>query len=177
MTESVPAHKGIEAAAPGAVRLRRALLSVSDKSGLIEFARGLVELGIEIVSTGGSARELSAAGLQVRPVEDFTGFPEIMEGRVKTLHPRLYGGLLARRDQQGHLDAAAAHGIEQVDLMCVNLYPFESTIAPRRRQRAAGARDHRHRRTDDDPRGRQESRLRRGGRRPAGLCGRAERAG
>jgi phosphoribosylaminoimidazolecarboxamide formyltransferase/IMP cyclohydrolase len=120
---------GVQKARPGEVRLRRALLSVSDKRGLVELARGLRELDVEIVSTGGTARELAAAGLEVRSIEDFTGFPEIMDGRVKTLHPRLYAGLLARRDDASHLQAAAEQGIEQVDLVCVNLYPFEQTIA------------------------------------------------
>ena len=120
---------GIERAEPGAVHIRRALLSVSDKSGVVDFARGLSELGVEIVSTGGTARALSEAGVAVRAIEDFTGFPEIMDGRVKTLHPRLYAGLLARRDEAEHLRAAAEQGIEQVDLVCVNLYPFEQTVA------------------------------------------------
>ncbi|HEX5853705.1 MAG TPA: bifunctional phosphoribosylaminoimidazolecarboxamide formyltransferase/IMP cyclohydrolase [Solirubrobacteraceae bacterium] len=119
----------IEKAAPGEVRVRRALLSVSDKRGIVEFARGLHELGVEIVSTGGTSRELEGAGIAVRSIEDFTGFPEIMDGRVKTLHPRLYAGLLARRDQDAHLSAAEGQGIEQVDLVCVNLYPFEQTVA------------------------------------------------
>jgi phosphoribosylaminoimidazolecarboxamide formyltransferase/IMP cyclohydrolase len=114
---------------PGAVRVRRALLSVSDKRGIVDFARGLAELGVEVVSTGGTLRELSGAGVEVRSVEDFTGFPEIMDGRVKTLHPRLYAGLLAVRDDPGHVEAAADHGIEFVDLVCVNLYPFERTAA------------------------------------------------
>ena len=120
---------GIEHAAAGEVRLRRALLSVSDKQGIVEFARGLAELGVEIVSTGGTARELADAGIEVRPIDAFTGFPEIMDGRVKTLHPRLYAGLLARRDDDQHLRAAREQGIEQVDLVCVNLYPFEQTVA------------------------------------------------
>ena len=120
---------GIERAAPGEVRVRRALLSVSDKNGIVEFARGLAELGVEIVSTGGTARELLGAGIAVSSIEDFTGFPEIMDGRVKTLHPRLYGGLLARRDDDAHLQAAAEQEIEPVDLVCVNLYPFEQTVA------------------------------------------------
>ena len=120
---------GVEPAAPGEVRLRRALLSVSDKAGIVHFARGLEELGVELVSTGGTARELSGAGLQTREIEDFTGFPEMMDGRVKTLHPRLYAGLLARRDDDSHLRAAAEQQIEQVDLVCVNLYPFEQTVA------------------------------------------------
>jgi phosphoribosylaminoimidazolecarboxamide formyltransferase/IMP cyclohydrolase len=120
---------GIERAEPGEVRVRRALLSVSDKQGIVELAHGLTELGVDIVSTGGTSRELAGAGIAVRAIEDFTGFPEIMDGRVKTLHPRLYAGLLARRDQDEHLRAGAEQGIEQVDLVCVNLYPFEQTVA------------------------------------------------
>jgi phosphoribosylaminoimidazolecarboxamide formyltransferase / IMP cyclohydrolase len=120
---------GIERAEPGAVRVRRALISVSDKAGVIDFARGLVELGVEIVSTGGTAKALAEADVPVRAIERFTGFPEMMDGRVKTLHPRLYAGLLAVRDDESHLQAAAEHGIEQVDLVCVNLYPFEQTVA------------------------------------------------
>jgi phosphoribosylaminoimidazolecarboxamide formyltransferase/IMP cyclohydrolase len=120
---------GIERAQPGEVQLRRALLSVSDKQGIVEFAQGLRELGVEIVSTGGTSKALADAGIEVRSIEDFTGFPEIMDGRVKTLHPRLYAGLLARRDQDSHLQAAGEQRIEQVDLVCVNLYPFEQTVA------------------------------------------------
>ncbi len=120
---------GVERAAPGEVRVRRALLSVSDKRGIVDFARGLHELDVELVSTGGTARELSGAGLAPREIEDFTGFPEMMDGRVKTLHPRLYAGLLAKRDNDEHLDAARERRIEQVDLVCVNLYPFEQTVA------------------------------------------------
>jgi phosphoribosylaminoimidazolecarboxamide formyltransferase/IMP cyclohydrolase len=122
---------GVERAEPGEVRVKRALLSVSDKTGVIDFARGLSELGVELVSTGGTARALADAGIAVRAIEDFTGFPEMMDGRVKTLHPRLYAGLLARRDDEAHLGAAAEQGIEQVDLVCVNLYPFEQTVARR----------------------------------------------
>jgi len=114
---------------PGEVRVRRALISVSDKTGVVDLARGLRELDIEIVSTGGTARALSEAGIEVRAIEDFTGFPEMMDGRVKTLHPRLYAGLLALRDNDEHLRAAAEHEIEPVDLVCVNLYPFEQTLA------------------------------------------------
>jgi phosphoribosylaminoimidazolecarboxamide formyltransferase/IMP cyclohydrolase len=120
---------GVERAAPGEVQVKRALLSVSDKAGIVDFAHGLAELGVELVSTGGTASALAEAGIATRPIEDFTGFPEMMDGRVKTLHPRLYAGLLARRDDAAHLRAAQEQGIEQVDLVCVNLYPFEQTIA------------------------------------------------
>jgi phosphoribosylaminoimidazolecarboxamide formyltransferase/IMP cyclohydrolase len=120
---------GIERAEPGGVRVRRALLSVSDKTGIVELAEDLVELGVEVVSTGGTARTLTEAGVPVRAIEDFTGFPEMMDGRVKTLHPRLYAGLLAVRSNESHLRAAAEHAIEPVDLVCVNLYPFEQTVA------------------------------------------------
>jgi phosphoribosylaminoimidazolecarboxamide formyltransferase/IMP cyclohydrolase len=122
-------HTGIERAEPGAVQVRRALISVSDKTGIVELAEGLVELGVEIVSTGGTARALAEVGVAVRAIEDFTGFPEMMDGRVKTLHPRLYAGLLAVRSDSSHLAAAAEHAIEPVDLVCVNLYPFEQTLA------------------------------------------------
>jgi phosphoribosylaminoimidazolecarboxamide formyltransferase/IMP cyclohydrolase len=124
-----PSAAGVERAAPGEMRVRRALLSVSDKRGIADFARGLEQLGVEIVSTGGTSRELTEAGISVRPIEDFTGFPEVMDGRVKTLHPRIYAGLLARRDEDAHLQAAAELQIEPVDLVCVNLYPFEQTVA------------------------------------------------
>jgi phosphoribosylaminoimidazolecarboxamide formyltransferase/IMP cyclohydrolase len=107
------------------------VLSVSDKTGIVEFAKGLDALGVELVSTGGTAQALTAAGLTIRPIEDFTGFPEIMSGRVKTLHPKLYAGLLARRDDPAHMVAAEENEIEFVDLVCVNLYPFEDTAARR----------------------------------------------
>ncbi len=129
MAENEQTAPGIKRAEPGAVRARRALLSVSDKAGIVDFARGLIELGVEIVSTGGTAKALTDAGVAVRAIEDFTGFPEMMDGRVKTLHPRLYAGLLAVRDDESHLRAAAEHSIEPVDLVCVNLYPFEQTVA------------------------------------------------
>ncbi len=115
-------------AAPGP-QIRRALLSVSDKTGIVEFARGLAELGVEIISTGGTAGQLSSAGVPVRSITDLTGFPEIMDGRVKTLHPKLYAGLLAVRDDPSHMRAADEHSVELVDLVCVNLYPFERTAA------------------------------------------------
>jgi phosphoribosylaminoimidazolecarboxamide formyltransferase/IMP cyclohydrolase len=113
------------------VQVARALLSVSDKTGLVEFARGLADLGVEIVSTGGTARELTGAGLQVRQISELTGFPEIMDGRVKTLHPKVYGGLLALRDDREHMRQAEENEVEFIDLVCVNLYPFERTAARR----------------------------------------------
>ncbi len=116
---------------PGEVRVQRALLSVSDKTGVVEFARGLAALGVELVSTGGTAAALREGGLEVRAIEDFTGFPEILGGRVKTLHPKLYSGLLALRDDEEHMATASEHEIEFVDLVCVNLYPFEATAARR----------------------------------------------
>jgi phosphoribosylaminoimidazolecarboxamide formyltransferase / IMP cyclohydrolase len=109
-------------------RVTRALLSVSDKSALIEFARGLVGHGIELISTGGTAKAIAAAGLKVRDVSELTGFPEMMDGRVKTLHPNVHGGLLAIRDNTEHATAMKAHGIAPIDLLVVNLYPFESTV-------------------------------------------------
>ena len=111
---------------PGEVRIQRAVLSVSDKTGIVEFARGLAELDVELVSTGGTASALREAGLAIRDIQDFTGFPEIMGGRVKTLHPKLYAGMLALRDDPVHMAAAEEHEVEFVDLMCVNLYPFEA---------------------------------------------------
>ena len=107
----------------------RALLSVSDKTGLVDLGRALAEHGVELVSTGGTARALRAAGLAVRDVAEITGFPEMMDGRVKTLHPMVHGGLLALRDNADHLGAMAAHGIAPIDLLVVNLYPFEETVA------------------------------------------------
>ena len=112
------------------VSIKRALVSVTDKSGVVEFCRALVdEFGVEIVSTGGTAKALADAGVPVRPIDDLTGFPEMMDGRVKTLHPRVHGGLLARRDLPAHMAAADEHGIGMIDLVCVNLYAFEATIA------------------------------------------------
>jgi phosphoribosylaminoimidazolecarboxamide formyltransferase / IMP cyclohydrolase len=109
--------------------IRRALVSVSDKSGLIEFARELVKLNIEIISTGGTAKALQAAGIAALDVESITNFPEIMDGRVKTLHPKIHGGLLGVRGDEIHEAARLAHGIENIDLLVVNLYPFEDTVA------------------------------------------------
>src|SRR5215212_9261322 len=109
--------------------MRRALLSVSNKAGLAEFATGLSHRGFELVSTGGTARALAAEGLPVTNVSDVTGFPEMMDGRVKTLHPRIHGGILARRHAPEDLEAARTHGIGLVDLVVVNLYPFVQSAA------------------------------------------------
>ncbi len=112
-----------------ATPLRRALISVSDKSGLTDFARALADAGVELISTGGTARALRDSGLDVRDVSELTGFPEMMDGRVKTLHPGVHGGLLALRDNPAHLAAMEEHGITGIDLLVVNLYPFEETVA------------------------------------------------
>jgi phosphoribosylaminoimidazolecarboxamide formyltransferase / IMP cyclohydrolase len=111
------------------IPIGRALISVSDKTGLLDLARALSGMGVELISTGGTSGMLRAAGLPVRDVSDVTGFPEMMDGRVKTLHPAVHGGLLALRDDDEHLLAMAAHGIEPIDLLIVNLYPFEETVA------------------------------------------------
>jgi len=115
--------------APDLVKARRALLSVSDKTGLAELARALADAGIELVSTGGTAKAIAAAGIAVRDVSDITGFPEIMDGRVKTLHPAVHGGLLAIRDDFEHAQAMEAHGIGAIDIAVINLYPFEEVRA------------------------------------------------
>src|SRR5215207_5465316 len=109
--------------------MRRALLSVSDKTGLVDFARGLVARGFELVSTGGTAAALEQSGLPVVAVSAVTGFPEMMDGRVKTLHPLVHGGILARRSNPGDLASAAAHGITMIDIVAVNLYPFARAAA------------------------------------------------
>ena len=116
---------------PADVKIRRALLTVSDKRGVVEFARCLLELGVEIVSTGGTARELANEGIETRSVEDYTGLPEILDGRVKTLNPRIYAGLLAVRSRPEHVVTLAEQEVEPIDLVCVNLYPFEQTAAVR----------------------------------------------
>ena len=114
---------------PDLAPLRRALLSVSDKTGLVDFGKALAGMGVELLSTGGTARTLREAGLEVKDVSDVTGFPEMMDGRVKTLHPVVHGGLLALRDNDDHVAAMNAHGIGPIDLVVVNLYPFEETVA------------------------------------------------
>jgi phosphoribosylaminoimidazolecarboxamide formyltransferase/IMP cyclohydrolase len=110
-------------------KINRALISVSNKEGLGAFAKGLAGFGIEIISTGGTARYLKEQGVQVRDVADLTGFPEMLDGRVKTLHPKVHGGILGRRNDPGHQDQMKRHGIEPIDLIVVNLYPFEETIS------------------------------------------------
>ena len=109
--------------------VRRALISVSDKTGLVDFAKGLSALGVELISTGGTAKAIADAGLRVTDVSSVTGFPEMMDGRIKTLHPKVHGGLLALRDEPGHAKAMKEHGIEGIDLLVCNLYPFEETVA------------------------------------------------
>ncbi|MBK9154210.1 MAG: bifunctional phosphoribosylaminoimidazolecarboxamide formyltransferase/IMP cyclohydrolase [Chloracidobacterium sp.] len=113
----------------GSKRIERALLSVSDKTGIVEFARHACSFGTKIISTGGTASALRNAGIDVTDVSDVTGFPEMMGGRVKTLHPKIHGGILALRDDQEHVEAMTAHGIDAIDLVVINLYPFEKTVA------------------------------------------------
>jgi len=108
--------------------ISRALISVSDKTGLVNFGQFLQRHNIEILSTGGSAQTLREAGVTVKDVSDHTGFPEILEGRVKTLHPKIHGGLLGRRDVKAHKEAMGKHDIAPIDLLIVNLYPFEATV-------------------------------------------------
>jgi phosphoribosylaminoimidazolecarboxamide formyltransferase/IMP cyclohydrolase len=131
MAPETASPQSIQPVGPGEVQVARALLSVSDKTGIVEFARGLRSLGIELISTGGTARALEQAGIGVRSISELTGFPEIMDGRVKTLHPKLYASLLAVRSDPRHVEAARQHEVEPVDLVCVNLYPFERTAARR----------------------------------------------
>src|SRR3989338_7935720 len=110
------------------IKVKRALISVSDKTGLIDFAKGLQEFGIEIISTGGTATILRNAGIPVQEVSDYTGFPEILDGRVKTLHPAIHGGLLALRDNPEHMKQLKDNRIGLIDMAVVNLYPFEKVI-------------------------------------------------
>src|SRR5215467_7786045 len=110
-------------------RVKRALLSVHDKTGVVDFARGLAGLGVQILSTGGTAKLLRDSGVPVLDVSEVTGFPEMMDGRVKTLHPKIHGGILARRDVPAHVEALERHDIPPIDLVVVALYPFEETIA------------------------------------------------
>jgi len=111
------------------VTIKTALISVSDKTGVVDFAKTLVQMGVKIISTGGTARKLAEAGVDVVSIDSVTGFPEMMDGRVKTLHPKIHGALLGLRDKKEHTDAMTRHGIKPIDLVCVNLYPFEATVA------------------------------------------------
>ncbi len=115
--------------APDRVAVRRALISVSDKTGLTQAARALAGLGVELVSTGGTRKAIADAGFAVKDISELTGFPEMMDGRVKTLHPVVHGGLLGVRDAPEHARAMSEHGIGAIDLVYVNLYPFEATVA------------------------------------------------
>ena len=110
------------------MKIQQALISVSDKTGILEFAQGLAAFGVKLLSTGGTAKLLAEAGLAVTEIADYTGFPEMLDGRVKTLHPKVHGGILARRDLPEHLTTLSAHAIPAIDLVCVNLYPFRATV-------------------------------------------------
>ena len=110
-------------------KIKRALISLTDKSGIEGFAKELSDLGIEILSTGGTAKTIRQAGIKVMDVSEFTGFPEMLDGRVKTLHPKVHGGLLGMRSIPEHVAKMKEHGIENIDMVVVNLYPFEATIA------------------------------------------------
>ncbi|MBI4691094.1 MAG: hypothetical protein HY754_12645 [Nitrospirae bacterium] len=110
-------------------KIKRAIISVSDKKGIVEFAKALSSLGVEILSTGGTAKTLRGAGVPVKEVSDYTGFPEMLDGRLKTLHPKVHGGLLSRRDNPKDMEDIKEYGIELIDMVVVNLYPFEQTIA------------------------------------------------
>jgi phosphoribosylaminoimidazolecarboxamide formyltransferase / IMP cyclohydrolase len=114
---------------PGWVKVNRALLSVSDKTGLVDFAKALAAQGVELISTGGTCKALKEAGLAVKDISEVTGFPEMLDGRVKTLHPVVHGGLLALRDNPEHMATIQQHGIKPIDLVCINLYPFEATVS------------------------------------------------
>ena len=109
--------------------IERAIISVTDKSGIVEFANSLSGLGVQILSTGGTARALREGGISVTDISDYTGFPEMMDGRVKTLHPKVHGGLLGLRDNPEHVEMMKAHGIKTIDMVVVNLYQFEKTVA------------------------------------------------
>lgn len=111
------------------MKIKRALLSVSDKRGIVEFGKELAAMGVDIISTGGTMKALRDAGVPVTAVQDVTGFPEMMDGRVKTLHPKIHGAILAMRDHESHVQAMKDHGITPIDLVVVNLYPFKETIA------------------------------------------------
>ncbi|HPO52858.1 MAG TPA: hypothetical protein PK165_08510, partial [bacterium] len=110
------------------IKVKRALISVSDKTGVVDLAKVLVKNGVEIISTGGTAKTLKEAGIPVKEISQLTGFPEILDGRVKTLHPAIYGGILYKRDNPSHIEQVSKHNISQIDLVVVNLYPFEKVF-------------------------------------------------
>ena len=110
-------------------KIKRAVISVTDKSGVVEFAKSLSELGVQILSTGGTAKAIREGGIPVIDIAEYTGFPEMLDGRVKTLHPKVHGGLLGMRDNPEHVKMMTEHGIENIDLLVVNLYQFEKTVA------------------------------------------------
>src|SRR5579864_1565464 len=110
-------------------KIQRAILSVTDKTGLVEFARQLAGMGVELISTGGTAKLLRESGVSVKDISDLTGFPEMLDGRVKTLHPKVHGGILHRREDPKHVSAVQEHGIQPIDMVVVNLYAFETTAA------------------------------------------------
>src|SRR4051812_46892381 len=134
---STAGDHAVKGAAMTDIKIARALLSVSDKAGLVDLGRVLVRHGVALVSTGGTAKALRDAGLAVQDISELTGFPEMMDGRVKTLHPKVHGGLLAVRDDPSHVAAMAEHAIGAIDLVVVNLYPFAQTVA----KYAGGAED------------------------------------
>ena len=111
------------------IKVKRALISVSNREGIVDFARTLQETGVEIISTGGTYRKLEEAGIKVKKVEEFTGFPEMLNGRVKTLHPYIHGGILADRSNENHMSEVSSSGIKLIDMVIVNLYPFKETIS------------------------------------------------
>src|SRR5512136_3293766 len=110
-------------------KIKRAIVSVSDKSGVVSFAKALADMGVEILSTGGTAKTLREQGISVKDISEYTGFPEMLDGRVKTLHPKVHGGLLGQRSKTEHVKKMNEHGILPIDLVAVNLYPFEATVA------------------------------------------------
>jgi phosphoribosylaminoimidazolecarboxamide formyltransferase/IMP cyclohydrolase len=110
-------------------KIRRAIISLSDKTGILDFAQELQSFGVEILSTGGTAKTLRESGLKVRDISEYTGFPEMLDGRVKTLHPKVHGGLLGIRDNPAHAQKMNEHGIKPIDMVVINLYPFEATVA------------------------------------------------
>jgi phosphoribosylaminoimidazolecarboxamide formyltransferase/IMP cyclohydrolase len=110
-------------------KIRRAIISLSDKTGILDFAQELQSFSVEILSTGGTAKTLRESGLKVRDISEYTGFPEMLDGRVKTLHPKVHGGLLGIRDNPAHAQKMNEHGIQPIDMVVINLYPFEATVA------------------------------------------------